>query len=67
MVSSKIGFLRRFRLRISVVSWHSANAELQIVRRRRIRCWRKNFKMGEKARKRSERLLDYGVEIEETK
>jgi len=26
-----------------------------------------NFKMGEKARKRLERLLDYGVEIEETK
>jgi len=30
MASYKIGFLRRFRLRLSIVSRHSANAELQI-------------------------------------
>ena len=28
MVSSKIGFVKRFRLRLSIVSRHSANAEL---------------------------------------
>jgi len=31
MVSSKIGFARRFRLRVSIISRHSANAELQIA------------------------------------
>jgi len=30
IVSSTIGFVRRFRLRLSIVSRHSANAELQI-------------------------------------
>jgi len=33
MDSPTIGFLKRFRLRLSIVSQHSANAELQIVRR----------------------------------
>ena len=31
MISSKIGFVKRFRLRLSIVSRHSANAELQIA------------------------------------
>jgi len=32
MIPSKIGFVKRFRLRLSIVSRHSANVELQIVR-----------------------------------
>jgi len=72
MVSYRISFGKWFRLRLSIVSRHSANAELQIED-----CPPKanppfggqigNFKIEDKARKLSERLLDYDVEIDETK
>jgi len=51
MVSSTIGFVRRFRLRLSIAKRHSANVELQIAK---CKMKRANIKNVERLRKKDD-------------